>query len=255
MSVPLLRDQIAELLETSLGFQVQSSGPPEWFNDWMAHVPTVFAEAAVAVPGSADLARRLSILLWPQVHYSSGPSSLYSYLNSARGLLVELDLILAATGARQAGTYLALDSLHPWVWNDRTRQFWSLGQFRPAIHEAASRVDYETQQKLGRLDLSGKDLVNQAWSTDDPRIGKKRLRLPGIHRPSQHWTSAHEGAMHFGAGLFQAIRNRTGHDTESGGAPNLEEGSAMQSLCAFSLYATWVDAAVAKDARGRAKKK
>lgn len=170
------------------------------------------------------------------------------------GLLVELDLILAATGARQAGSFLMLDSLHPWVWNERTRQFWSLGQFRQAIHEAASRIDYETQQKLGRRDLSGVDLARQAWSTDNPTAGKKRLRFPGVHRPSQHWTSAHDGAMHFGAALAQGIRNRTGHDTESGGAEPINETVAIESLCAFSLYARWVDSAVANDARGRVRK-
>ena len=77
------------------------------------------------------------------------------------------------------------------------------------------------------------------FRTKDPTKGAPRLRLPHIDKDSQpqKWSSAHEGAQHYGMGCVQGIRNPRAHGTDS-----ISEQEALEQLAALSVLARWVEA-------------
>jgi hypothetical protein len=155
-----------------------------------------------------------------------------------RGLLQgqrELEEILGPTGPQ-----LVADRLHPWVWN-AAAQLWDDGHRREAIQAAATQVEIHLQAKLGRSDISGVALVREAFTLDPPASGRPRLRFANMSRRSQAYRNAHEGAGHFGAGCFQAIRNPVTHQLVQP-----DEAEALERLAALSILARWVDLAVRK---------
>ena len=149
--------------------------------------------------------------------------------------------ILGPVGA--VGPALAADRLHRWVWNAAI-SLWDGGQFKQAVHAAATTVEEQTQLRLDRGDLSGADLYTQAFKVGkvgEPPDGR-RLRfnhleeLTGDAKRNRSWVSAHEGAMHFGRGCAQGIRNLNAH-----GTGELPEQEALEYLAALSVLARWVD--------------
>lgn len=138
-----------------------------------------------------------------------------------------------------AGPLLSVGQLHPWV-RDAAVNLWHGGHHGPAVHEASRAVEQQAQLKLGRHDLDGKDLYAKAFSTKAPLSGEPRLRLHGTDHAKgpKAWTSAHEGAMHFGMGCAQGIRNPRAHPSE-----DISEQEAVEQLAALSVLARWVEAA------------
>lgn len=135
------------------------------------------------------------------------------------------------------GPTLAASGLHRWVWN-AAASLWDDGYFGQAVEDAYKKVERETQQRVGRLNLYGKDLYAQAFSLDDPKPDMPRLRFPHLDKTSQaqSWKSAHQGAMHLGMGCAQGIRNRQAHPS-----PDITEQEALEQLAALSVLARWVD--------------
>ena len=78
----------------------------------------------------------------------------------------------------------------------------------------------------------------QAFSIKDPTDEMPRLRFLHIDRNERpdDWTSAHEGAMHFGMGRAQGIRNPQAHPSD-----DITEQEALEQLAALSVLARWVD--------------
>jgi len=93
------------------------------------------------------------------------------------------------------------------------------------------------QQKRGHHDKSDTALCREFFSLDVPSPGRPRLRFKEYSPTSSTWRSKHQGAMEFGAGCFEAIRNPAAH--EHGLA--LSERVALEQLAAFSLLARWID--------------
>jgi hypothetical protein len=136
---------------------------------------------------------------------------------------------------------MSAGGLHPWVW-EPARALWQDRHYRAALHAAASSLTSQVQAKSGRFDVADRALFEQTFSLSAPTAGKPRLRVIPDDG-SQTYRSAQEGAMHFGIGLYQGVRNVTAHDTKE-----LEEQVALERLAAFSVLARWVDqAAVATD--------
>ena len=140
------------------------------------------------------------------------------------------------------GPTLAADRLHRWVWNAAI-SLWDSGHFKQAVHAAATTVEEQTQLRLDRGDLSGADLYTQAF-----KVGKvgdapdgRRLRFKHLEeltedgKRNQSWVSAHEGAMHYGRGCAQGIRNLNAH-----GTGELPKQEALEYLAALSVLARWV---------------
>ena len=136
-----------------------------------------------------------------------------------------------------SGPRLQADRLHRWVW-DAAKNLWDDGHYGPAVHDATKAVERQTQIKLNRLDLDGKDLYAHAFSTKDPEVGAPRLRFAKIDKTKQlkRWTSAHEGAQYLGMGCAQGIRNAQAHGTD-----DLDEQEALEQLAALSVLARWVE--------------
>ena len=135
------------------------------------------------------------------------------------------------------GPTLAANQLHPWVWN-AAASLWDDGYFGQAVEDAYKKVERETQQRVGRLNLYGKDLYAQAFSLDDPKPDMPRLRFPHLDKTMQEqsWRSAHQGAMHLGMGCAQGIRNPQAHPSD-----DITEQEALEQLAALSVLARWVD--------------
>lgn len=65
--------------------------------------------------------------------------------------------------------------LHPWIWSG-AKSLWQSGHYREAVEGAIKKLNAETQNKVGRRDISETDLFKQAFSLDEPKAGKSRLR-------------------------------------------------------------------------------
>lgn len=132
---------------------------------------------------------------------------------------------------------LSASSMHPWIW-DAARSLWQSRHFRHAVSNAAVKVNAETQNKLGRRDISETDLLKQALSDNEASADSPRLRLAGDDggRTAQN---VRRGARAFAEGCFAAIRNPASHDY----LDEMAEAEALEQLAAFSLLARWVDGA------------
>lgn len=162
--------------------------------------------------------------------------------SAARRLCVRLKGILLDAEERArivgpSGPQLAASRLHAWVWEPAAK-LWDNGHRREAIQAAGLRLDSELQNKVGPTRRSGADLVRSAFSPDPPGKNEPRLRLRQYPAGTPTWTSAHEGAMQYGAGCFMAVRNIATHWPEQP-----EEQFALEQLAALSVLARWIDTA------------
>ena len=134
-----------------------------------------------------------------------------------------------------SGPVLAASGFHEWVW-DAAKGRWDDGYYDDAVHAAAEVVNQKTQVKIGRKDLSGVALYQQAFSTSEPAADAPRLRFPDIDADdTDTWKSAHMGAMRLGEACFQGFRNLVAHKKA-----DLTEQEALEQLGALSTLARWV---------------
>lgn len=101
------------------------------------------------------------------------------------------------------------------------------------VNDAATHLNTFVQSRIGRDDISDKDLMAQAFSDKPPEEGKARLRCPG-NPVNETVRSQQEGARSFSIGVFQAIRNPAHHLTGDWN-PSL----AFHHLVALSQVAYW----------------
>jgi tetratricopeptide (TPR) repeat protein len=149
------------------------------------------------------------------------------------GTVEEAERILGPVGPK-----LAAASLHPWIWNAAV-DLWDHGHLRQAVQTAAQALfDKHLPAKLGvPAARSARDLIVQAFSTDPPAAGSKRLRLPDYPESSPNWISQHDGARFFGMGCAQLIRNLVTHGAQP------DEQTALEQLASLSLLARLIDRA------------
>lgn len=138
---------------------------------------------------------------------------------------------------------LAADRFHHWVW-EAGRPMWNAGSWQTAVLHAAQSVNARLQQKLDRNDSSEAQLCQEAFSFDDPKPGRARLRFPG-DRSTDTWRSLQGGALSFGAGCFKALRNPVAHNHEH----PLQMQEALEQLAALSVLARWIDSCEVDAAR------
>lgn len=141
---------------------------------------------------------------------------------------------------------LSAAELHPWVWSG-AKSLWQSGHFREAVEGAIKKLNAETQNKVGRRDVSETDLFKQAFSLDEPKTGKARLRRMKDDG-GDTYKSVQRGAMNLAEGVFAGIRNPLSHEADQ----ELSEQEALEYLAALSVLARWVDAAVVVRAEGEA---
>jgi hypothetical protein len=117
---------------------------------------------------------------------------------------------------------------------EAARQDWGHGKWRDAVANAAAKLNKYTQDRLGRHDLADSALMSEAFSPDDPKVGKPRLRCPG-NPESETIRSMQKGAQLLAMGAMMAIRNPAVHWTGNG-----NPASAGEQLAALSVIARWV---------------
>lgn len=153
----------------------------------------------------------------------------------------ELERRLGAPGPR-----LNAADLHPAVWSAAS-VLWRNGHYREAVQHAATSVNAQLQDKVGRRDISDAKLAREAFSSNPPAIGAPRLRFPDVEPETEDWTSRHEGVRDYAAGCFRAIRN---HATHARPDESWEEQAALERLAALSLLGWWIDEAEVERAPG-----
>jgi hypothetical protein len=116
----------------------------------------------------------------------------------------------------------------------RLEPLWGNEKYRSVVHDAASRLNVFTQNRLGRHDVSDTVLMAQAFSLDKPEPGKPRLRCPG-NLDNQTVRSMQQGALMFSQGVFMAIRNPAAHLTG-----DWNPVTAAEHLAALSIVTRWV---------------
>lgn len=126
--------------------------------------------------------------------------------------------------------------MHAWVW-EGAQSLWASGHFSEAVEGAAKKLNAETQNKVGRRDVSETDLFNQSFGDDTPQADRPRLRLPDDD-DGKTSKSIRRGIRAFAEGSFAAIRNPAAHD-----GTELSETEALEQLAALSILARWVDRA------------
>ena len=125
--------------------------------------------------------------------------------------------------------------IHPWIW-DGARSLWQSGHYVQAVRDAVTKLNAETQNKVGRRDVSETDLFKQSFSLDEAKSNKARLRrIPP--EDSDTYRSMQRGAMAFAEGVFAGIRNPLSHEADQ----ELSEQVALEYLAALSVLARWVD--------------
>lgn len=130
---------------------------------------------------------------------------------------------------------LSAADLHPWIWSG-AKSLWQSGHYREAVEGAIKKLNAETQNKVGRRDVSEADLFKQAFSLDEAKAGKARLRRTPPD-DSDTYKSVQRGAMTFAEGIFAGMRNPLSHEAEH----ELSEQEALEYLAALSVLARWVD--------------
>lgn len=141
---------------------------------------------------------------------------------------------------------LAADQLHPWVW-EAAAPLWYAGSRPAAVHAAARSVNARMQQKRGHHNKSDAALCREFFSLDESAPGRPRLRFRGYTRTAETWRSRQQGAMDFGAGCFEGIRNPVAHEH----GLDLSEQVALEQLAAFSLLARWIDECAVETVNGQ----
>lgn len=126
-------------------------------------------------------------------------------------------------------------SLHPWVWSG-AKSLWGSHHFRSAVEDAAKKVNAETQNKVGRRDVSETSLFRESFSLDQAAPSKPRLRrMPPDG--SDTYKSMQRGAMALAEGIYAGIRNPFNHEDPI----DIQEQVALEYLAALSVLARWVD--------------
>lgn len=130
---------------------------------------------------------------------------------------------------------LSAAELHPWIW-EGAKSLWLSGHYREAVGGAIRKLNAETQNKVGRRDVSETDLFKQVFSLDEPKPGKSRLRRVKDDG-SDTYKSVQRGAMSLAEGIFAGIRNPLSHEADQ----ELSEQKALEYLAALSVLGRWVD--------------
>lgn len=147
--------------------------------------------------------------------------------------LLEGTRSMAGAAVQLGGPVLPISLLDPVVFQAAIGH-WIAEHYRNAVGDAAIAVNRFTQQRVGRTDISDRELMSHAFSEDDPKPQEKRLRCPGNPK-SESVRSQQQGAKLFAMGCYAALRNPANH--LSG---DWNPVTAFQHLAAFSIVAGWV---------------
>lgn len=133
---------------------------------------------------------------------------------------------------------MSVANLHPWVW-EGAGSLWRSGHYRSAVEDALRKVNAETQNKVGRQDVSEAALFQECFSVDAAQVGRARLRRM-VADGSESYKSMQRGARTLAEDIYAGIRNPIAH----GEPTDIDEQVALEYLAAISILARWVEDAL-----------
>lgn len=132
---------------------------------------------------------------------------------------------------------MSADALHPLIWEAASKH-WEVGHYGAAVQRAATMLNADIQDRVGRPDVSETTLMQQVFSLDPPQVGKPRLRWPGAENDLTV-KSMRVGISHLSQGVFSAIRNPATHSTDDMGRQE-----ALEQLATLSMLSRWIERCV-----------
>jgi len=213
----------------SIGFHSYKTAQPE--DEIVKRAQVVEQILERVVPGWRDSIKKKDRQKW-SVHYEAAVR--------AREALVRADEVRKNLG--DDAPDISAANLHPWVWSG-ARSLWQSGHYRSAVEDAAKKVNAETQNKVGRRDVSETKLFQEAFSDKPAEAGKARLRRM-TNDGSDTYKSMQRGAMALAEGIYAGIRNPFGH----GDPQDIDEQVGLEYLAALSVLARWVDESTVESA-------
>ncbi len=129
---------------------------------------------------------------------------------------------------------MTADALHPSVWGAASKH-WQVGHFSAAVQRAATMLNAEVQDRVGRHDVSDAGLMQQTFSLDSPQAGRPRLRWGGDDSDLTVKAMC-QGILNMSQGVFSAIRNPATHSTD-----DMARQEALEQLATLSILARWID--------------
>lgn len=197
-------------------------------NELLARRPLVLAIAEELDPGIAERIRRRSALTWEWEDAEDGTVELLGLVREHQAFR---DVF---TGE---GPTVPRIVVHASIWLN-VKDLWAEGRFADAVRQATAFVlGTSLASKLEVFDITGPELVSEAFSLEPPRPGRSRLRLPGVARDSEDWESGQRAMEHIGIGCVLAVRALT-----SVRSAHLDEQLAQELLGALSIFTCWVEA-------------
>jgi hypothetical protein len=184
------------------------------------------------LPAINKILRGLAPDLWPieaqrvSEHLAAAPR-----VKRALGILGGWDA-MTSSQQRAGEPVLPMSALDPVV-SEAALPLWLAEKYRQAVNDAATSLNVYAQGRIGRHDISNKDLMAQAFSEKGPEAGKSRLRCPG-NPETETVRSQLDGARVFAIGTFQAIRNPAHHLTG-----DWNPALAFHHLAALSQVTYW----------------
>jgi len=130
---------------------------------------------------------------------------------------------------------ISASKLHPWVWSGAA-SLWQSGHYRSAVEDAAKKLNAETQNKVGRRNVSETKLFQESFNAEPPAAGRPRLRRMKDDG-SDTYRSMQRGAMALAEGIYAGIRNPFNHEDPH----DIDEQVGLEYLAALSVLARWVD--------------
>jgi hypothetical protein len=114
---------------------------------------------------------------------------------------------------------------------------WPYGNYVAAVESAARATNGHLKSRLSpAANLTEVNLVQSAFSLNDPVGGAVRLRFPG-DRQSPSWKSRMNGAQNLGAACFSGIRNLAAHEYKL----DWSREDCFEYLVLFSVFMRWVN--------------
>lgn len=125
---------------------------------------------------------------------------------------------------------LRLDHLHPDIL-EPAKGRWQQGFYGDAVLRASERLIEVVRDRIGRPDLSGKDLWGVAFGVSQLPPGGQRLRWPGPDTDHSA-SSVRKGLIQLASGIQMAVRNPAAHTTAE-----MDATDAYEQLNALSMLA------------------
>ncbi len=188
----------------------------------------------VQIPTVKEVIKRLDPELVEEItgpQHMSGTSHARRAIDQALGILRDQDE-WKANLAPDAPSLIA-EEFHPHVWSAASA-IWDTGQYRTSVEQASVSLSAHIAKKAGSS-LSGRRLVQQAFSPDPPSASQVRLHFPG-DRTSDTWKSRQYGLHLIAQGAFAGIRNVAAHVHDE-----WPEQVALEHLAVLSVVARWTD--------------